>query len=315
MPLPSYAVVICTRNRAADLAATLPSVAAQRPAPPLVLVMDASDAGEAARTKAAVAAHAGPSGRYVAYAGAVPSLARQRNAALDALPPSVEVVFFLDDDVTLQPGYFAAQRRYLAAHPGVGGIGGLEVLPSGAPVPAARTSWARQLLRYAFLIDHPQPGRVLPSGFASSPHRAPHATAPFEVDWLCGFSCGYRRTWLDRERFDERLEGYSHFEDRDLSLRLRPHTRLVVHPGARLVHRTSPVNRHDAARYATSGVTHLAWLVRKHAALRRAAFWWAMAGSRLALLTTRHPARDEVLRGWQRGLRAVWRDEHPLLEG
>lgn len=274
-----------------------------------LLVVDASDPPSEQTNKATVKALGPPHWDHLSYTGS-PSLTRQRNAGLDALPSSVETVFFLDDDVTLQPGYTQTITRYLKTHPDTVGVGGYDPTTS-----LPNKSALQRFLRYLFLLDHPQPGRILPSGEASSPQSV-NLSHPIEVHWLPGFTMTYRRTPLCHERFDETLQGYSHLEDRDLSLRMRQHGTLVLHPKARLVHRKSSVNRHDAEEFAHSLVTHLFWLVEKNSAvpLRKSAFWWSTLGRILATLSSRSPQKWGALRGPRTGIRAVLCRSHPLLD-
>lgn len=309
---PAHAVIICTRNRPADLRRTLGSIAAlgDEAAALLVLVVDASDAAAAAKNRRTAARASGLALRRVPYPGP-PSLTRQRNFGLDQLPASVEIVHFVDDDVTVLPGYFTRLAAYLDGHPGVGGVGGCLCEPD-RPAVATRG----RLLRRFFFLDGEPPGRVLPSGIAL-PAQVNSACGPAvrTVAWLSGCSSTYRRTLLDTHRFDPALSGYALFEDLDLSYRIGQVTGLAVVPGARLVHHRSAQNRHRAGRYAYSAVVHRYWFVQKNLShpLRRAAFWWAMLGQALARFFSRHPARRASLRGHLRGIRTVLRRGHPLL--
>lgn len=308
MPALRRAIIICTRNRPEELRRTVASIEEQDQASSLLLmVVDASAPEQARRTQALLDRTTLPN-CYVPYP-ATPSLARQRNYGLDRLPASVDIVFFLDDDVTLLPGFFHRVTDYMDRHSDVVGVGGLntvELPRSASPV--------RRGLRHAFLLDHPRPGRVLPSGAASSPHHTSHAH-PTATQWLTGFAMAYRRSALERERFDERLEGYSHYEDRDLSVRIRRHGRLVMLPQARLIHRESPTNRYDAASFTYSMITHLYWFVEKDIRhpLRKPAFWWATLGRFLATLTSSKPQKWAALHGQLSGIRAILTRAHPLL--
>jgi len=222
----------------------------------------------------------------------------------------VDIVFFLDDDVTLKPGYFRKIIDLFDQNPELAGVGGYDLAHTAQP----NTS-ARQLFHYLFLLDHPQPGRVLSSGEASPPHRT-QADHPIAVEWLAGFSMAFRRSLLDQNRFDENLDGYSHYEDRDLTFRIAEHGRLVVHPEAQLIHHRSPKNRHDARQYNYSMTTHLYWFVEKNIEhpLRKVAFWWSMLGHFLATLFSTETQKRDALRGLLDGSRAVITRSHPLLK-
>ena len=310
-PAPSDAVVICTRNRPVPLRRTLNSIAAHPPDIDLQLVVvDASDARQQARTRRLVESFALRPSTYLPYTDA-PSSARQRNAGLDLLSPSVEIVHFIDDDVTVHSGYFETLSETLRGRPNVGGVGGVVLEPSSTNS-SARAAW----LRYLFLLSHPEPGRVLPSGIATSAqhHIADASSGLRTTAWLSGCA-SYRRPLLEQHRFDRALTGYSMLEDLDLSYRIHQQTRLVVQPRARLTHRRASRNRLDAERYSYALTVHRRWFVEKHfaASSARLAYWWGLVGQLLAILTSSSPSRPAALRGLIRGVRTVLARDHPLL--
>ncbi len=294
------AVVICTRNRPDDLRRTLESIARQdRVADLLVLIVDASDDEAHRRNEAAAVCCSALNIRLLAYP-ALPSLPRQRNFGIDHLPNTVEVVHFLDDDVTVLPGYFRHLSRVLGEEPQVGGVGGRIIEPDGDA--ASRLSPLHRL----FLLAGSTPGRVLPSG-----HTTPAQTLPLDrrcaTQWLSGCASSYRRVIFEHYRFDEALSGYALLEDLDFSYRVGQSWKLLVQPRARLIHHASPVNRYDAARRAHTLVTHGYWFVEKNIRhpLRKPAFWWAFLGQLLAVTCSAKPEALAWRKGLLRGLRAV----------
>ncbi len=305
-PATAYAVIVCTRNRPDDLSRTLASIASEAGPGMLVMVVDASDPEARARNAAEAASFTAAPLRHLPFPGA-PSLARQRNFALDRLPPSVEIVHFLDDDVTLAPGYFEVLNACFA-DPSVGGAGGRVIEPGP---PRLRT---RMALRRLFLLDHPAPGRVLPSGVTTPAQTLPlPALSP--VQWLSGCSCTFRRTLLDAHRFDDRLEGYALDEDLDLSFRVGREARLVAEPRALLFHHVSPVGRDTTERRAHDALVHRYWFLEKNlrSPLRKPAFWWSVTGKLLVAALSRRPDARDALRGRLRAVRTILRREHYLL--
>jgi GT2 family glycosyltransferase len=321
----TQAIVICTRNRPRDLRRTLRSVAvALSPAEArdlVLMVVDGSDEAERSATRALVAGFGATEARFLAYPGR-PSLTRQRNYALDRLPPAIEVVHFIDDDVTVEPGYFRSLASVLRAHDDVLGAGGLVLGGDGASLRRPPTR-----LRRLFLLDAARPGRVLPSGHATSPNETPPAPqGPRRLrfcQWLSGCSASYARAAFALERFDERLEGSALFEDRDFSYRLSQRThrghpvRLVVEPAARLRHHVSPTDRRAVPRYTREHVAHHVWFVQKNVRhpLRLLAFGWALLGRVLALSVSDAPDARLRRRALLHGLADVVRRRHPLLQG
>ncbi len=301
--------MICTRNREDDLAQTLRSIRAQAAPFALgILVIDGSDPEQQPAIEALADAH---DAVYAAYP-ARPSLARQRNYALKHLPPPAEVVYFLDDDVTLHPGYFATLADTLEQHPDVGGVGPT-VLLDGEVVPRDKQRSWKQGVKRLFLIEAGTVGRVLPSGGVSNPHRLPLAEA-VAVAWLCG-CVAYRRGAFEAALCDPALDGYSMDEDLDVSYRIGQTSKLILEPKAKLVHHQSPIGRNQLYRYAYDRLVHRYWFVEKNVRhpFRKPAFWWSMLG-RVVLTWGARPNGAELRRGYMAAVRTILRRDHPLLD-
>lgn len=283
------AVVICTLDRPELLAEVIAAVLAQSERPPCIVLVDGSLTGSAE-----VVSRAYLPGYYLRVLG---GLTAQRNAGIRVLPADVDLVHFLDDDVRLTDGYFAAIRAEFR-DPAVVGVGGVI---TNAPAP--RPYFARRL----FLIDSRQPGKVLRSGhnvMAFDPQQ------PIDVQWLSGCSMSYRRSLLESIKFDESMGGYCLGEDLDFALRARPYGRLVVTPAARLEHLRALQNRWHHEQLAEEEIVARYWRVRKHRGrLSPLAFWWATFGTcALAVLRAavrRHPATVREVVPVIRGVRRI----------
>jgi GT2 family glycosyltransferase len=322
--MPHQAIIVCTRNRPDDLRTTLASVVDARPASAVVHVVDASDPAEASENRSTVASLP-DAVRHVPYRDA-PSLSRQRNFALDRLPTSIDVVHFIDDDVTVAPAYFSALARALNRTPSLGGVGGIVFEPEGR-----RAHRPDSFARRVFLLSADRPGRVLPSGCTTPSQQVPAASlnearphpvaraaaggSAYRTQWLVGCSCTFRRSLLERHRFSPALEGYSMLEDLDLSYRVGREASLAVVPEARLIHRRAPANRHAVEEDRRARMIHRRWFVEKNLdhPLRTAAFWWGTLGKVAAAAASPSPTAGPALRGLLRGAQAVLRRNDPLL--
>jgi GT2 family glycosyltransferase len=301
-----------TRNRHADLAATLESISQQQTKGWLrLLLVDGSDPDLVSETRRIAADFSAGQVDYLQFPGA-PSAARQRNYALDRLPADSEVVFFLDDDVTLYPGFLQTLADALEQDMTLGGIGGIKMDAEGRPlVTPNNLMWLRRI----FLNDHPEPGRLLVSG-CTSPASSRPISERTDVEWLTSCGMAVCRTVADEFRFEEGLTGYSLHSDLDFTYRISRKWRLAVDPKARLVHHKSPTNRMSREEYARRLLIHQYWIVEKNIRhpLKKPAFWWASVGRYLGLLASRHPHARDVRRGLLRGLPVIVKRDYPLLQ-
>ena len=309
--MPHAAVIICTRNRPADLARTLRSIAAQDLSPsPVLLLIDASDTAAQHRNRNA-AQHLVPGPvQHHAYAG-VPSAAGQRNLGLRLLPDATEIVFFLDDDVTLQPDCLRRLAETLDATPGLCGVGAVE---SGTSASSPSSRLRAPQWRHLFLLNHPQPGRVLISGHISRYDGVSLGGAPVRTQWLSTCCCAYRRSAVDTVRFDEALSG-ALLEDLDFSYRIATTGPLYAEPTAHFTHHRSPLTRRSVFQLSYERTVQRYWFVEKNLRhpLRKPAFWWATLGQLLATATSPRPSKWAAFHGLLRGIQAILQRNHPLL--
>jgi glycosyltransferase involved in cell wall biosynthesis len=194
----------------------------------------------------------------------VPGLTASRNAGIRRA--GGDIVFFLDDDVTLEPDYIEQILRVYAEHDDgdLGGVGGVLTIPKPMP-------W-RHRLRHAydvaFLISGRREGKALPSGFWTEFGTTPRGIGRVtEVDFLPGGVSSYKQAVLRTFRFSEGYEGYGQGEDKDFSYRVSRRYRLLVTPAARLRHHEAPAMRADKVQEGRRFILTLERLFRDH--LRR----------------------------------------------
>lgn len=305
------AVVICTRNRPTELARTLESVAQQpgaenRP----VLVVDGSDQDEAEHTATVVQDWRDDALPFHYHRfERPPAGTRQRNAGVDLLPKTVDIVHFIDDDVTLRDRYFDTLVDALREHPSLLGVGGL-ILPSECDSFRPRIHWGHRF----FLLGTNEPNRVLPSGQTTSAWSTNDPIQPAE--WLSTCASSYRRRVFRTHRFDPNARGPSpRLEDLDFSFRVAQDGPLAVVPEAECVHHVSPRNRRSSAATTRERIARRYWFIEKNLdrPLNRLAFWWSVVGQLVAVLVSSDPNSSAALRGLLRGIRTVLTRDHPLL--
>jgi GT2 family glycosyltransferase len=150
------------------------------------------------------------------------------------------------------------------------------------------------------------PGRLLPSGYYTTPVRATEAREA-EALRLCGLA--FRRRVLDEFTFDESLEGYAFKEDIDFSYRVSQRYRLMVCPDARFRHFKAPASRISEREKSRMHVVNNYRIFRKNlqgTPLQWAAFCWALLG-RLIYECARTAARrnPSYIAGAVQGLKDI----------
>lgn len=267
-PIACSELVICTRNRAAELERCLASVAQQSVSALTVLVVDSSD-GDETRAVVEHAAAMAPAGQVVCYMRTASGLTLQRNVAIDRLAPATEFVHFVDDDTVLDPGYVAAIEKVFRED-GAGQIAGVGGLIQNLPRHEVK------LVEQLFLLDSMREGVVLPSGMNILTFRS---CRPTPADWLSGCSMSFRRSTFAEFRFNPQMRGYSLGEDVDFTFRVSRRYRLLVTPEARIWHFSAPSGRYEPVTYYRRRIHFLYGLVHNNPGyLRMRAFLWSAVG-------------------------------------
>lgn len=236
-------VVICTRNRAADIKICMKSLAQQRRLPAQILVVDSSD--DNATEKLLENMREVNKHLNIEYIHTVPGLTLQRNAALDIIHRSFDVVHFIDDDVELEPEYIQELMRVFENDQELIGAGGHIIGWWNGKQPSA--------LMVVAGLDSRRPGSVTAAGYNVGPREANKSHA---VEWLSGCSMSYRLASIAGLRFDENRTGYAIGEDVDFGLKAKQRGKLLFVNNARLLHHQSPTNRHKRPQLARMAVLH-----------------------------------------------------------
>jgi GT2 family glycosyltransferase len=263
----SDVLVLCTRNRPAEVRTCLDTVRVQTRVPSRVLVVDSSDDDGTARIVAELEP-VWPAGSTIQHLRAEPGLTRQRSAGIDA--SGEEIVHFVDDDTVLDRDYIGAIVDTFTSDTNgvIGGVGGFVT-----DQPAHRFGRVDVLLG----LDGAAEGVVLPSGRNVRVYAEP--LEPIDVDWLPGCAMSYRRPVFATERPNLDVGRDRNGEDVELSYRVRQHWRLVITPRARIEHHESPRGRRSRDELVRVELVSRYERVREGTGhLSRRAFWVSAVG-------------------------------------
>jgi GT2 family glycosyltransferase len=226
----TISAVIPTKNREADLRLAVQSILAQTQPPDELIVIDQSDTTDSRRmVEAACSGHPVIRLIYV-HDRSITGLVDAKRAGVTEA--SGDIVSFLEDDVVLEPEYFAGVAWAFDRHPDCLGSGGVITNPP-------RTSAAYVALQRVFLRGIFDDPRL--DAYAAAV-RQPDALVPCQV--VSGGVSSWRRSVFDTVRFDV-ANGFHFFEDMEFATRVVRAfgPRLYINPRARLAHYGSPVNR------------------------------------------------------------------------
>lgn len=279
------AYVVPTKDRRDDMRKLLISLTAQTVQPAQIVVVDGSDAP----IEDLLGEFPGLPLTYVREYP--PSLARQRNAGMAALAADISVAGYLDDDLELEPDATEHMVAFWdSADETVGG---------------AAFTIANQPLRHGlfgkvadfFLINGPEQGMVLSSGFATSITPRPNDA---RTDWLYGGATLWRRSVIDAYQYDEWYIGHGYLEDLDFSYRVSRSCQLWVVADAKVWHWPHPIRVERNISLGRQQVVNRIYFVRKLGNFGRVPVIWGLFGQcvRNGLESVKERNRAGILRLW-----------------
>jgi glycosyltransferase involved in cell wall biosynthesis len=230
MPL-RLSAVIPTRNRPDDLERAVATVYGQTRLPEELLIIDQSpDGASRSRIEALAARHSGKFALVYVLDPAIKGLVQAKQVA--AARAGGDIVCFLEDDLLLDPGYFAAVEIGFRARPEMLGCCGLVV---SLPAQPAGYVGLFQLFHRGIYRDP----RVGVHG-----HLHGENLPLIPSDCLSGGLSSWRREVFAQVPFDVGNEFFM-LEDIDYSKRAQDEfgPRFFINPNARVDHRLSPLNR------------------------------------------------------------------------
>ncbi len=299
----TLACLICTKDRPEELATCALASIERQTRPPDELVVAYAGSEEAARVTAEFATR-NPAVR-VRCIRCEPGLTRQRNAAIDA--STADILFFLDDDIRLEPDCISEILSAFARRPTD------ELIAVNPMIIESRMPCLSRFVRKAFLLHHEGRGVLLASGCTAAPFNRPDASET-RIEFASG-CCAYRRAVFDVERFDTFFSGYGYMEDLEFSLRARRHGGILLAPRAIAHHLETPSARTDRERLARMMVVNHWYVAQRHLPHdwpHRLCFAWSEFGNAVLYLVFGLRRADwSQLRGWRQGIRDIRRGALP----
>ncbi len=285
-------VIICTRNRCADLLHTLHSLAKQTELPEELIIVDSSSSPIANEDSfAAVFTPTFFPATKLIYLHTSPGLPYQRNQGVARA--SCDIIHFLDDDVELDADYISQMNHAFAQHSEfAGGMGEVKNIPHSIQY----TAYC--MLSRVFLLQ-----RNFASGNFTLSGLPTHAygTSQFKkVEVLGGCCMSYRRSVFAKHTFDESLGGYAFMEDCDFSRRVSFDAPLFFNPRATMLHLVSPIARDGICKNRAMYMRNYSYLFFKNVYPRNRVkiifYCWSVIGLFVVALCKRE---------WQ-GVRGYW---------
>ncbi|MBF0618899.1 MAG: glycosyltransferase family 2 protein [Candidatus Omnitrophica bacterium] len=292
----SYSLIIPTLNRPELLKKLLSSIARQSRLPSEIVLVDQSD-DELTREAFERWQMPGVDKKYLPRE--VKSLVLARNAGIDACGKA-DLVAFLDDDITLDPNFCEELVLVLekdTARVYAGGMGCV-------------ACWDRRpkLFQAFFLMPHEGSGRFLASGAPTFTHGLPYFC---DTEFVSGGCTFWRREIVARYRFDERLSGYAHGDDVDISYRVSKEYKLFFQPKAICFQDPAPPNQQNGKKYRRAWVQNMYYLAQKNG-VSMAAYGWCVLGHLLRDLVCRDLSS---LQGGLEGTRNILRGRLDTIRG
>lgn len=236
-------VVIPTYNRSEELLITLKALFSLKNKPYEIVVVDQSKDD---LTKKMIESLKSKQVRYI-YSN-IPAITKSRNIGAKASSKNTKIVCFIDDDVTLYEGYFAALLDVYNKNETVRAVAGFVPFETNIKEESKFDSilrrifmlggrWNRNYSKILSAYGNVYPRKLSSSGLAQ---------------WFPGDNMSYRKEVFLEQIFDENLLGYTVAEDIDFNYRLflRHKNSLIITPYAPLTHRYSPRARQDFRRMA-----------------------------------------------------------------
>ena len=272
-----FSLIICTFQRPKPLLDLLRSVKLQNVYPNQILIIDGSlndDTNQILKNNSFVNLE------YFKVSPENRGLTKQRNVGISKIKIASEIVFFLDDDVVLEPFYFQNILQAYSDYPDAAGVGGFIINESqwefvgenykpdikhfiydGWKIKDGIRFIARKILR---LDSNEPPGYQSDFSHGRSLGFLPPSGKTYKAEQLMGGVSSFRKIVFETHQFSEYFEGYGLYEDADFTIRVSKNYQLYCSTAAKLNHYHAPDGRPNQYQYGKMVVRngYYVWKVR-----------------------------------------------------
>jgi glucosyl-dolichyl phosphate glucuronosyltransferase len=180
------------------------------------------------------------------------SLIKARNNGLDRASDT-DLLMFLEDDSVLFADYFEKLVGHFHRDQAKRFGGGMGT--------NADAVYRHDPLARIFKLPHDGEGRFLASGAPTFPYWKKDFC---EVEFLSGGNSMFRTHIIKKFRYDERLIGYGHGDDVDVSYRISRHYKMFYEPAAKYHHESHPAGKDLARVHRKNQLQNFYYLVQKN---------------------------------------------------
>jgi GT2 family glycosyltransferase len=273
----NFTLIVCTYMRPQPLLTLLKSVAIQSVVPNQIIIVDGSTNAE---TQQILEQNNFENLQYFLVDDDNRGLTKQRNFGLSKVNETSEIIFFLDDDIVLNEGYFEKIIKTYQEFPYALGVGGYIVNESKWQFVGQnyKLTWkdfcfdgwktndgirfvARKFLR---LDSDEPPGYQSNFSHGRSLGFLPPSDKVYAVEQLMGGVSSFRKLVFKTHQFSEYFEGYGLYEDADFTIRVSKSGQLYLNTAATLNHYHASSGRPNQYRYGKMVVRNgwYVWRVR-----------------------------------------------------
>jgi glycosyltransferase involved in cell wall biosynthesis len=289
----TFSVVITTKDRPTDLLELLDTILLQTSPPLEVIVVDNSPEGSSSTIVLNRKAKFALLGCRLLYLkGINQDLTAARNMGVSI--SRGDAIFFLDDDVLLEPDALSASALFLARFPNSLGFSPTITLQHAIGGSVTGKSFANAAHKSLMLsYEKDDTLQVRRSGTSVLPRNLTHVIT---AERLSGVGC-YMRQVFTEFQFDTLLKRYSFMEDEDFSYRV--HSKhpggLYATPSIRVVHKKSPQTRLPDRDDAYMQIVYWFYVffkdVSPSSSVNLFSFLWALNGNMLMTTLSALPLR------------------------